>query len=163
MINILPVMQTRFRINAIDIKAVYALIGCLALGSLLMLVPLIINVDFSKLAIGIGTVTVPLIGLWFGLSRGSYITIDENKNLYGTVLFIRCRKTPLVEVSTLGTRGQFMGGMTGITLTFRNKKGQLETRGLVSKTALEKKDLMQLIAAIRMANPNIKIPEEILK
>ena len=156
-------MPAKFRIRAIDKSVVYAAIGSFAFGALLMLVPLIVDASFGKLAVSIVIIGILLMGLWSGLTRGSYITIDENNNLYGTVLFMRGRTTQLSEVTALATRGQFMGGMTGVTLTFRDKDSALKTRGVVSKSALKREDLKKLIEAIRAANPNIKIPEEVLK
>lgn len=158
----LPTKQPKFRIKAIGVKAARAIVGCFALGTLLMLSPLIIDASFGKFIVGIIIVAVPLLVMWFGLSQGTFITIDENNDLYGTVLFIRFRKTPLSAVTELSTREKFMGGMTDINLTFRNKKGILETRGLVSKTALEKKDLEKLVEAIRATNPNIETSKDLL-
>ena len=156
-------MKTRFRMNIMDIKAVYATIGGFAFSAFLMFVPLILSASFAKLAIGTAIVIILLTVLWFGFTRGSYTTVDENNNLYGTVFFIRCRMTPLSDVISLGTRGTFMGAMTTINFTFRNKKGVLETRSVATKEVLEKKDLQKLIEAIHSANPNINIPKELIE
>ncbi len=118
-------------------------------------VPMII----LSLVVGTGVLVI----LWFGLARGTYITIDGNKNIYNTLFFFKVNTILLSDIVALTTRGTFMGAMTYIYATYPDKKGNLIKRTIVTKGVLRKEDFKKLMETIASANPNIDIPKELIK
>ena len=111
-------------------------------------------------------ITIALLTfLWFGFSRGTYITIDEDHNLYNTGLFIKRAVTPLSHVVSLKAQHPLLmsGKITVVWKVYRNAAGKLVTKSLVSRQALSENDFKDLIERIHNANPRIDIADELLK
>lgn len=106
-----------------------------------------------------------LTGLfWVGAKCGTYIEVDiEKKIVGGKVHFIPGKEIFLSDVVELEISGSFAGAITQIYMICKHKNGKLVERGLTSKQMLTKQDLKELILTIHQINPNIKIPEELLK
>lgn len=106
-----------------------------------------------------------LIALWFGLTRGTYITIDEDDRLYNTFLFIKRDVIPLSAIISLDARHPLLlsGKITKVWNTYRNDKGKLVAKSLVSRQTLQVNEFRDLIDTIQRANPNITIADELLK
>lgn len=152
-------MQTRFHIDSTGVSVAIVL---LTPGFLMMAVGFIGFNSGVKLIVALAVGTGVLIALWFALARGTHVTIDENKNLYGTLFFFRGRTTPLSDAVAISAQKAFMGAMTEVYITYRKKDGTLATRTIVSKEGLKKSDFKKLLQTIRSANPNIDIPKELL-
>lgn len=139
----------------------YTSILCLGFGILLMSVPLLLDGSLIKIL----TNLVPIIGilllLGFGLSRGTYITINE-KELRGRVLFISGKKMLLSNIISIKKQGSFGGLITQIFIMYKNQDDSVSDRSLISKEMLKKEDLIDLIETIYTANPNIIIEEDLL-
>jgi hypothetical protein len=133
-----------------------------ALGFLLMSVPLITSGAFLKFAISWAVVGGLLVLVWFGFARGTYVTIDEKKDLYGTLFFFRGKVTSLSDVCSIHQRHTFGGLMAEVYMRYRKKDGTIAERGLVSKQGIKKSEFKNLLDAIRSANPKIKIDPDLL-
>ena len=146
-------MQKRFYFNRTGVTFTTAILT----PGFLMIATAFIGFDsigklILSLAVGVGVLVV----MWLGFARGTYVTIDESNNLYGTLFFFfRGRTIPLKDATTMTTRETFAGGVTVLYLTFRKKDGTEETRSFAAKQAFKKKDLKSLLEAIHSANPNI--------
>lgn len=151
-------MKQRF---SFDLKVVNTMVGGLAVGFALMSVPLFIEGSLIRIMKYDLPIAVLLGMLWFATSRGTYITVEDGK-VYGTVLFIKGKVISLSNVESLATRGTFGGLMRYIRMKCR-ENGKIVERGLITEGVLTKNDFRKLIEAIRSANPNIDIPEELLK
>jgi hypothetical protein len=136
--------------------ALVVLIGFVSLGNLSVPVTIILS-----LAITIAL----LLFFWFGSTRGTCITIDDDNNLYNTGLFVKREAIPLSSLVSLTARHPLLmsGKVTVVWKTYRNEAGKLVTKSLVSRQALNESDFRDLIERIRKANPKINIAEELLK
>jgi len=106
-------------------------------------------------------VTLPLFCLfWVGCSHGSYITIYD-KNVYGTVFFIRGRVTPISDIVSIRRNPIFAGLMAEVLMKVRRKDGTIAERGLANKPGLTEGDFMRLLETIRSANPKVAIDQEL--
>ena len=79
-------MHTRFHF---DRTAISTLLAGLLVGFLLMFVPVITSGSLTTIAAYLVPTIVGLGVLWFGFVRGSYITIDSEDRVYGTLFFAR--------------------------------------------------------------------------
>jgi hypothetical protein len=145
-----------------DVGGVNTLVCGLSIALLLMFVPLITSGAFVRLAVAIGIAGGLLAIMWFGFARGTYVTIDDNENLYGTLFFVRGKVTPLSEVVSLNARQTFMGAVTEVYVSYRKKDGSFGERGVVSKESLKKEDFKKLLETIHAANPNIEFADDLL-
>jgi len=153
-------MQTRFYLDA---RGASLFVGMMLLCALLLLVPMILSGTFNKLAVYFIPMLLILGTVWLAWARGTYVTVDgDNKQLYGTLGFLRARTTPLPDIVSINARKIFMGGMTEIYMKYRKKDGSLGERGLVNKESLRKSDFTKLLETIRSANPSIEIAKELL-
>lgn len=145
-----------------------AILSGLTPGILLGAIGLVSLVPISRLAVFILGALVGvllLIVLWFSMTRGTYITIDKNENLYSTSFFIKRDVIPLSNLISLSARHPLLlsGKITEVWNTYRNDKGKIVTKNLVSRQTLRPGDFKDLIERIRKANPRIEIAEELLK
>jgi hypothetical protein len=152
-------MTKRYRA---DQQIATAMIIPFAFGFLLMSVPLMTSGAFLKFAISWATVGGLLVLLWLGFAHGTYVTIDENKNLYGTLCFFRGRVTFLSDVVSIHQRHTFGGLMAEVYMKYRKKDGTIAERGIISKQGIKNSEFKNLLDAIRSANPNIKIEPDLL-
>jgi hypothetical protein len=152
-------MENRFRTDA---QVATTLATVLALGFVLMSVPLIISGAFLSFAISWAVVGGLIGGVWLGFARGTYVTIDDNGNLYGTLFFFRGKVTPLSDIISIHQRHTFGGLMAEVYMKYRKKDGAIAERGLISKQGLKGREFRKLLEAIRLANPHIKIDPDLL-
>ena len=127
-----------------------------------MMTPLILAGPTQMTTLIIICVTVFLSLLWIGFARGSYITIEGNKRLFGTVAFIRSRTSDPSNIISIRARATFGGLMTEVYMMYRNPDGTVTDRTLVSKNSLRKDDLPRLLRSIATANPTIDIDRTLL-
>ena len=106
-----------------------------------------------------------LTGLfWVGAKYGTYTEIDmEKKRLRGKGFFISGKGVYLSDVVELEVPGSFAGAITQVYMICKDKNGKLVERGLGSMEMFAKQDLKDLILTIHQINPDIKIPEELLR
>jgi hypothetical protein len=146
-----------------DSRIANLLVSIFSICTLLTIVPMSLSGTLGKLSVFFVPVGIILVAIWFGLARGTHVTIDDQGNLYGTLFFIRTKTTALSDVLALSTKKTFMGAMTEVYMTIRLKNGFLENRGVATKEGLKGNDFKALIEAIHSSSPNIKIPEELFK
>lgn len=142
-------MQTQFRL---DTSIANTTIGVFTVGFLLMCVPLVTSGSFYKLATSALIFSSSLILIWIGFARGSFITIDE-KNIYGTLFFIRGKVTPIADIVSVHSRSTFGGLAMEIYMKVRDEDGKIFERGLAGKPGLRQSELKKLLEAIRKENP----------
>jgi hypothetical protein len=98
---------------------------------------------------------------WVAANKGTFVTIDD-KEICGRVLYLFGGKTSISSIVSLKKVGSFGGAITQIYMMCRREDGSIEERGLTSKEMLKKEDLKELIEIIRIANPSISIPSDLL-
>ena len=150
-------MKKRFNF---DSRGANLLAGIFIVCAILMLLPMYLMGTLERLLLYY-VLVLPLIFLiWYGLAKGTYITLDEEKKeVYGTIFFIPTRKTSLLKVVSLENKGSLAGTLNQIYMLVEDGRGGIEERGLCSKQGLKEGDFKLLIETVRSANPNIKIPE----
>jgi hypothetical protein len=151
-------MQTRFNF---DRASANAIVGMLAPGSLMIAVAFLGFESTERLLISLMVGIAGLAVLWLGFTRGTYITIDENK-LYGRLFFLRGNVTALSDVISIHQRHTFGGLMAEVYMKYRRKDGTIAERGLVSKQGIKNSEFKNLLEVIRSANPNIRIDPDLL-
>jgi hypothetical protein len=134
----------------------------LAPGVLMMTVAFLGFGSPERLTFSLLAGIVVLVAGWLGFARGTYVTIDENKDLYGTLFFFRGKVTSLSDVVSIHQRHTFGGLMAEVYMKYLKKDGTIAERGLVSKQGIKKSEFKNLLDAIRSANPNIKIDPDLL-
>lgn len=133
-------------------------------GWLLIAVPAMMAGEWERVINVMIIVLIITYLIWLGAKYGTYIAIDEEKKIVGgKVHFIPGKGVFLPDVVELEVQGSFAGTITQIFMICKDKNGKLIERGLGSKEMFTKKDLKELIKTIHQVNPNIKIPEELLK
>jgi|GEM_PF-5209151 len=112
-----------------------------------------------SLVVGIGISFL----LRFGITRGTYTTIKDNKEMYGTSFFIT-RKKPIYisDIISIEPRKEFVGLFTAVYMRCREKDGTLLDRSIASKESLKPEVFKKLINTIIAANPKIEVSKDLL-
>jgi hypothetical protein len=154
-------MRKKYYMSAMGIEVLVIILG---VGFLFMSVPLITSASWRDLAIFVAPVVTCLALLWLCLARGTYITLDENGYIYNTFFFIKRNTIPISRIISLTTRHPILllGRGTQVWSTYYNQRGQVVTKGLVTRETLKGKDFRDLIGRLREINPKIMIADELL-
>lgn len=103
-----------------------------------------------------------LLTLYYvGAKWGTYISICGEK-IYGSAFFLRSSETNLKAVTAIEDTPMFGGQLTQIQMQIV-KNGKYKRRGLTTVESLTKEDFKDLISEIKKINPDIIIPESLLK
>jgi hypothetical protein len=133
-------------------------------GIFLMLTPAIASGSWDRIINFLLIVTPLLIIFWAGAKYGTYTEIDmEKKKVRGRLFFIIGGTISLSRVISLEKNGTYGGVITQISMIYLDDKNKKKEAGLTSVEGLEKQDLKDLISTIHQVNPEIKIPEELLR
>ena len=151
-------MKTRFYFNA---TLANGFTGLFSLGFVLMLIPLLINLDFTKLITLTISALIILVLFWFGLARGTYLIIDQEV-LYYTSFFLKGSIIPLKHIIAVKARRAFMGQITHVHIIYNQTDGQKDRRGIGTKEAFKKNNFDKIIEIIKVANPNVEVDSDLL-
>lgn len=154
-------MEYQYRISNANAVAITVAFSPISLSVPIILLGL---TSYWHLWIGLTIGVLLEIGMWYGWSRGTYITIDGHNNIYNTFFFIRREATPLSRVVSLIARHPLAQiGTTSVWKVYRDEHGQQMTRSLTTKEMLKENEFKGLVERIHTINPEIEIAEELLK
>jgi len=157
-------MRKRYYMNIRGLNA-KVIVGWLILLAIFAAAPLVTSGSSVEMIIGIVIVAIFVGFIWLGITRGTYITIDDNKNLYNTFFFIKRNVIPLSSIVSLNVRhpALLLGRATEVWKTYRDKDGRIVSKSFVTRETMKRNDFKKLLEEIRQENPNIAISEELLK
>lgn len=144
-----------------DIRGTKTILICFSIGLILMATPLITGEEWQRLLYYLAIALVLLVIIWVGMSKGSYITINKNEEIYGTLMFFKGPRTQLKKVVSIESEKTLAGLLTELYLVYTDNNGNIARRSFSSKEAIRKEVLRELIESMLSANPKIKIPSEL--
>jgi hypothetical protein len=151
-------MQTRFNF---DRTGANFAIAVLAPGFLMIALAIIGTNSIPSVILAMIIGFAALAVLWLAFTRGTYVLIDPENNLYRTSGFFFSKTVPLSDIASLRIQGAFAGLMTEVHLMCRDKDRRLKTLTTMNVQSFKKHDFKVYLETLHSANPNIAIPQEL--
>jgi len=144
-----------------EVQGVNTAVGMLAVGMLLMSVPIINSGSFAKLLVATLIIVVILGLVWFAIARGTYILIDSSQGILRISRFFMSTTLLLRDITNVSSVATFGGVITAVRITGRDKGGKLKKINTMSLQAFRKNEFKEFVDTLRTVNSNIEIPQDI--
>lgn len=150
-------MERRFNF---DSTGATFIAGIFLFGFLLMFVLLFIEGRFGHALLAALPMVTGLIFIWLALSKGTYVSIDRNKDTFRTSGLFFSRSIPLSSITKLEMQGMFAEIMKRTVLTYQDKSGNTKVLNSMTRESFKKGEFDKFISTLKSANPNISVSND---
>ena len=101
---------------------------------------------------------------WYTSRWGTYIEVNtKRKTLSASNFFLKTREIPIGSITSISTRGMYVGAATLIQITYEKPNGRKQTLGYSTTNYLDHASLQQIFDALVSVNPKLTIPPALRK